>query len=177
MTSFTYLDIFIIIMKKQVKHNWVVINMANKPANYDEIDFSEKDKLEYNSAHLLRRAYKNARKAMLGRLSEHDLTPVQTAAIHALVENGPTSQNKLGRYIGMEPGNVHGLVERLIAKKLISSRRDQSDARHYILELTDMGQKIAAEIIPMRFLASEDLLGPLSASEKKKFLELLLKLT
>lgn len=151
--------------------------MANKPTQSDDIEFSEKDKLEYNAAHLLRRAYKNARKQMLERLSEHKLTPVQTAAIHALVENGPTSQNKLGRYIGMEPGNVHGLVERLAAKELITSRRDETDARHYVLELTDLGKKIAAEIIPLRFMASEDLLEPLSAKERKRFLELLLKLT
>jgi DNA-binding MarR family transcriptional regulator len=103
---------------------------------------------------------------MLGRLSDHNLTPVQTVAIHALVENGPTSQNKLGRYIGMEPGNVHGLVERLAAKELISSRRDENDARHYVLELTNIGQKIAAEIIPLRFMASEDFLEPLTAKER-----------
>ena len=114
---------------------------------------------------------------MLERLSDLKLTPVQTAAMHALVENGSTSQNKLGRYIGMEPGNVHGLVERLVAKKLITSRRDETDARHYVLELTNLGKKIAAEAIPLRFMASEDLLGPLSAKEKSKFLELLLKLT
>lgn len=151
--------------------------MANKPPHYDGINFSKKDKLEYNAAHLLRRAYKNARKLMLARLSDHNLTPVQTAAIHALVENGPTSQNKLGRYIGMEPGNVHGLVERLAAKELITSRRDENDARHYVLELTDIGQKIAGEIIPLRFMASEDLLEPLTTKERKKFLELLIKLT
>ena len=114
---------------------------------------------------------------MLDRISEHDLTPMQTSAIHALVENGPTSQNKLGRYIGMEPGNVHGLVERLTKKSLITSRRDENDARHYVLELTDLGKDIAAKVIPLRFLASEDILGPLNPKERKRFLELLLKLT
>ncbi|MBT5186617.1 MAG: winged helix-turn-helix transcriptional regulator [Kordiimonadaceae bacterium] len=144
---------------------------------YENIKFSEKDKIELNAGYLLRRAFKRARKHMLNRIEEHNMTPMQTAAIHALVENGPTSQNKLGRYIGMEPGNVHGLVERLSKKNLITSRRDEQDARHYVLELTDLGIKTAAEIIPLRFKASEDVLSPLTEKERKRFLELLLKLT
>jgi len=150
--------------------------MGKISSDYSDIDFSIEDRLEYNAAHLLRRAYKNARKHMLDRISEHDLTPMQTAALHALVENGSTSQNKLGRYIGMEPGNVHGLVERLTKKNLISSRRDENDARHYVLELTDHGKAVTSEIIPLRYIASEDILEPLSTPERKRFLELLAKL-
>ena len=143
----------------------------------ESVEFTDKDKLEYNAAHLLNRAFKVAGKHMLSRLSEHDLTPVQTSAIHALIENGPTSQNKLGRYIGMEPGNMHGLVERLMKKDLISSRRDEGDARHYVLELTDKGIDTASAVIPLRFLASEDILSPLNSKERKRFLELLIKLS
>ena len=146
-------------------------------AAYDEIEFSEKDKLELNAGYLLRRAFKRARKHMLDRINDLNLTPMQTSALHALVENGPTSQNKLGRYIGMEPGNVHGLVERLSKKDLITSRRDEQDARHYVLELTTHGKKTANEVIPLRYLASEDVLAPLNNKERERFLELLLKLT
>ncbi len=89
--------------------------------------------MELNAGYLLRRAFKRARKYMLKRISKYNLTPMQTAALHALVENGPTSQNKLGRYIRMEPGNVHGLVDRLSTKGLITSRIDENDTRHYIL--------------------------------------------
>jgi DNA-binding MarR family transcriptional regulator len=144
---------------------------------YENIKFSKKDNIELNAGFLLRRAFKRARKHMLDRIENHNLTPMQTAAIHALVENGPTSQNKLGRYIGMEPGNIHGLVDRLNKKNLITSRRDEHDARHYILELTALGIETAVEIIPLRFKASEDVLSPLSEKERKRFLELLLKLT
>ena len=139
--------------------------------------FTEKDKLVLNAGYLLRRAFKRARKNMLNRISDYGLTPMQTSALHALVENGPTSQNKLGRYIGMEPGNVHGLVDRLSKKDLLTSRIDENDARHYVLELTDHGKKIADEIIPLRRLASEDILSPLSDKERKKFLALLIKIT
>jgi len=151
--------------------------MGSKSNKYNSIKFSEKDRLEYNAGFLLRRAFKNARRIMLDKISEHNLTPMQTSALHALVENGPTSQNKLGRYIGMEPGNVHGLVERLTKKSLITSRRDEIDARHYVLELTDHGKDVAAEVIPLRYRASEDILNPLTAKERKRFLELLTKLT
>lgn len=151
--------------------------MENKSSKYQSSDYSDKDKLEYNAGFLLRRAFKNGRKHMLKHIAEYDLTPMQTAALHALVENGPTSQNKLGRYIGMEPGNVHGLVERLTRKGLITSRRDKEDARHYVLELTTKGQEIANLVIPLRFLASEAILAPLSKAERKVFLQLLAKLS
>ncbi|MBL4603383.1 MAG: winged helix-turn-helix transcriptional regulator [Emcibacteraceae bacterium] len=139
--------------------------------------FTEKDKLEFNAGFLLRRAFKKSRKIMLDRISDYKLTPMQTSALHALVENGPTSQNKLGRYIGMEPGNMHGLVERLSKKNLLTSRRDELDARHYVLELTEHGKEVSEAVIPLRYLASEEVLSPLTAKERKRFLELLLKLT
>lgn len=151
--------------------------MGTNSSENKDIKFSKKDRLEYNAGYLLRRAFKNARKVMLNKISEYNLTPMQTSAIHALVENGPTSQNKLGRYIGMEPGNVHGLVERLTKKSLITSRRDDHDARHYVLELTDHGKDIATKIIPLRLLASEEILEPLNGKERKRFLELLIKLS
>lgn len=143
---------------------------------YEDIEFTEKDKLELNAGYLLRRAFQRARKGMLNRISKYKLTPMQTAALHALVENGPTSQNKLGRYIGMEPGNVHGLVERLTKKDLIKISRDETDARHYVVELTGHGKEVASEIIPLRYLASEDILAPLNGQEKKRFLQLLSRL-
>lgn len=149
----------------------------NRPSVYGKIKFSKKDKLELNAGYLLRRAFKRARKNMLKRISKYNLTPMQTAALHALVENGPTSQNKLGRYIGMEPGNVHGLVDRLSNKGLITSRVDENDTRHYVLELTEQGQEVSSKIIPLRYEASEDILSPLNSRERKRFLELLLKLT
>lgn len=151
--------------------------MENKSSKYQSNDYSDSDKLEYNAGFLLRRAFKNARKHMLTHIADFDLTPMQTAALHALVENGPTSQNKLGRYIGMEPGNVHGLVERLTRKGFITSRRDLEDARHYVLELTESGLEIANQVIPLRFVASEAILAPLDSEERKIFLQLLAKLS
>ncbi|MDA0707918.1 MAG: MarR family transcriptional regulator [Proteobacteria bacterium] len=154
-----------------------MIKKKNALSEYDDIEFSDKDKLARNAGYLLRRAFKRARKKMLNRISDHNLTPMQTSALHALVENGPTSQNKLGRYIGMEPGNVHGLAERLSKKNLITSRKDENDARHYVLELTEKGKLTASEVLPLRYLASEDILAPLTDKERKKFLELIVKLT
>ena len=113
--------------------------------------FTDKDKLEYNAGFLLRRSFKRSRKIMLDKISEYKLTPMQTSALHALVENGPTSQNKLGRYIGMEPGNMHGLVERLSKKILLPAVQMNSIQGITSWSLPNMAKKFQRPSSPFAF--------------------------
>lgn len=132
--------------------------------------------LENQAGHLLRRVSQRARKHMLDRIVDYDLTPMQAAALTALDESGPTSQNRLGRLIGMEPGNVTGLVRRLRKKRLIELRHDSKNIRRYVLELTPEGRSLLKEIIPLGIEATVETLAPLEPDERRQFLELLKRL-
>jgi len=137
---------------------------------------SSEYRLESQVGHILRRVSQRARKNMLDRISEFGLTPMQTAAMTALFENGQTSQNRLGRLIGMEPSNVPGLVHRLRKKGLLELGRDAKNPRQYVLKLTPAGTTIVKKIIPHGHAATQRTLAPLTAEEKKTFLRILKKL-
>lgn len=136
----------------------------------------DKYKIENQAGHLLRRVAQKARKNMLDRINVFDLTPMQASALSAIAEQGTTSQNQLGRYIGMEPGNVHGLVNRLREKGLIALARDTHDARHYILSLTPKGEDLVAKVVPKGLEATTATLHPLTPRERTQFIAMLKKL-
>ena len=101
---------------------------------------------------------------------------MQTAAMTSLKLKGSTSQNKLGRRIGMEPGNVHGLVDRLVKKGMVSSKQTDEGLGYHILNLTAEGEKVVDAVIPLGVEASKETLEPLTKEEQEKFLEYLRRL-
>lgn len=136
----------------------------------------EESGLENQVGHLLRRVFHKARNRMQKKISDTGLSPMQTSAMTSLRKKGPTSQNKLGRRIGMEPGNVHGLVDRLIKKGMITSTFVDEGPGLHVLDLTDEGQSIVDKVIPLGLEASQETLAPLTVKEQEKFLEYLKRL-
>jgi len=113
---------------------------------------------------------------MQKKIAETGLSPMQTAAMTSLRKLGPTSQNKLGRRIGMEPGNVHGLVDRLLKKGMITSKFVDEGPGLHILDLTEEGQKIVDMVIPLGAEANKETLAPLSPEEQEQFMDYLRRL-
>ena len=132
--------------------------------------------LEDQVGHLLRRVFHKARDRMKQKIKFTGLSPMQTSAMTALKLKGPTSQNKLGRRIGMEPSNVHGLVDRLVKKGMISSTQTKEGLGYHILNLTEEGEKIVEAVIPLGAEARKETLLPLTNEEQKKFLGYLRRL-
>ncbi|MDB5571588.1 MAG: putative Transcription factor, MarR family [Hyphomicrobiales bacterium] len=126
--------------------------------------------------HLLRRAYHKARENSARRLAVHDLTPRQAAAMWELRRAGSLSQAELGAAIGMEPANVHGLVERLRKKALVLSQRDGADPRRLRIGLTEAGAAIAAGLAQTARDAEREALARLSGAEQDTLVELLRKM-
>ncbi|MBT5186538.1 MAG: winged helix-turn-helix transcriptional regulator [Kordiimonadaceae bacterium] len=147
--------------------------MVKKNDNNNEI---EQSGLENQVGHLLRRVFHKARNRMQKKISDTGLSPMQTSALTSLRKKGPTSQNKLGRRIGMEPGNVHGLVDRLLKKGMITSEYVNEGPGLHILNLTDDGREVVDKVIPLGLEANLETLSPLNAKEQEKFIEYLRRL-
>jgi len=136
----------------------------------------EESGLDGQVGHLLRRVFHKARNRMQKKIADTGLSPMQTSAMTSLRKKGPTSQNKLGRRIGMEPGNVHGLVERLLKKDMITSNFIDEGPGLHILDLTEEGRAVVDKVIPLGAEANKETLAPLSAKEQEKFMEYLRRL-
>lgn len=133
------------------------------------------DQLQNHAGYLLRRAFQIARRKMLRRAEPLGLSPMQTSAVVAMLEHGTVSQNQLGRYIGVEPGNMQAVIADLKKQNLIQSERDTKDRRHYVLELTSAGRAMAVDVLAARRAGNEDILSIFTPRERQTFLTLMRK--
>lgn len=122
----------------------------------------------------LRRA--NQRHVAIFARHVEGLTPTQFAALARLFEQGPLSQNKLGRLTAMDSATIKGVVERLKTKGLVTSRPDLNDQRLRLVDLTAEGKAHFARAEAQALTARAETVAPLTAEEAALFEALLAKL-
>ena len=126
--------------------------------------------------HLLRKAYQKASANLARHLRDSGLTVPRYAVLHRLREFGPISQNKLGRLVAMEPGNIHDIVRSLKAKDLIITRPDPEDSRRRLVQLTIAGTTMIDDLIACGEIATNETLAPLNTEEQQTLKELLARI-
>ena len=122
----------------------------------------------------LRRAHQRHVAIFAQHVSE--LTPTQFAVLARLYEYEALSQNRLGRLTAMDSATVKGVVERLAAKNLVSSRPDAHDQRLRVVELTAEGRSSFEAAEAQALQARTETLAPISQEEAEVFEAILSKL-
>jgi len=105
------------------------------------------------------------------------LTATQFSALIRLSENGPCSQNHLGRLGSMDIATIKGVVDRLRAKGLVQTAPSPSDKRRSIISLTARGAALIEQLQDAGEQITQETLKPLSAHERATLVKLLQKLT
>lgn len=144
---------------------------ARRPA---EIEEAASYSLDEQVGFLLRRATQRHVAIFAARMTE--LTPTQWAALAKLHEEGPSSQNLLGRNTAMDAATIKGVVDRLTARNLIETSGDPADGRRRVVALTQEGARLVEESLAQATAITEETLAPLTPAEQARFLELLRKL-
>jgi DNA-binding MarR family transcriptional regulator len=101
---------------------------------------------------------------------------MQAATIMTLHGHGALSQAELGRAIGMEPANVHGLVARLKKLELIAVEAHPTDQRQVRVALSESGHRYAARLAELSARAAEETLECLAPAERETLMELLTRI-
>lgn len=122
----------------------------------------------------LRRA--NQRHVAIFQKHVDGLTPTQFAAMARVHELGPLSQNKLGRLTAMDSATIKGVVERLMAKKLVALNPDPDDKRLRLVSLTGAGVDLIAGATEQALVARSETLKPLDDAEAATLEALLAKM-
>ncbi|MCC8984121.1 MarR family winged helix-turn-helix transcriptional regulator [Bradyrhizobium acaciae] len=130
-------------------------------------------RLEDQVGFLLRRAYQRASSNLVDRIGSYDLTAPQYATLARLYERGALSQNLLGRLVAMEPANIRDVVLRLKKRRLVATRRDPTDKRLILIDLTAAGTALVEQLIPIEIACTATTLVPLKANERKQLYDLL----
>jgi DNA-binding MarR family transcriptional regulator len=125
---------------------------------------------------LLRKAYQRNSTIFLD-LVPGKLTTTQFSIMHRLAEDGPMSQNLLGRSVAMDGATTKGVVDRLIARELLVTRRDPKDRRRHLVSLTPKGVALINEAVEAAIRVTEETLAPLREREKETLLRLLAKIS
>ena len=89
------------------------------------------------------------------------------AVLHHLHEAGPLSQQELGGALRINPSNLVGLLDALEADGLIVRPRDPADRRRHLVGMTTAGHERLVQAKRAAAQAEQDLLSPLSPTERE----------
>nr|WP_246345629.1 MarR family transcriptional regulator [Conexibacter arvalis] len=91
----------------------------------------------------------------------------------ALRESGPASQAALGRRLGIDRKDMAAVVAALEGDGSVARRRDAGDRRRNVVTITADGERTLAQLDDGIAAAQEELLSPLTATERKELTRLL----
>jgi DNA-binding MarR family transcriptional regulator len=127
--------------------------------------------------HLARRFQQIAVAVFLAEVEAagYDLTPVQYAALAAIGAHPGADQATLAGLIAFDRTTITGVVDRLVAKGLITRRESSRDRRARELTITAAGRQTLRGIAPAVEAAQRAMLRGLTGKEANDLLRLLQK--
>src|SRR5713226_2625030 len=134
-----------------------------------------KPMVEHRMLPLLEHLARVGRRAAETSMSPGGLRPRHLIALKLLCEQGPASQQGLAEALSLDPSNVVGLLNELEERELITRRRDRTDRRRHIVELSSLGQDELTLAYARLSSVEDDLLSALSAEERDTLYNLLVR--
>jgi MarR family transcriptional regulator, lower aerobic nicotinate degradation pathway regulator len=134
------------------------------------------DELSKRLNYLIRRMHQTADAYFLEETQPFDVTPVQPAALRAIELRPGVDQLRLGRAVRLDRTTIAGVVKRLETKGLILRQESPRDRRSNLLQVTEAGKSMLAELIPAADRAQRRMLAKLQPAERKQLMELMVRL-
>ncbi len=111
------------------------------------------------------------------RIAGLALTPVQFAALNALVEHSEIDQATLAGLVAYDRATLGKVVDKLEARGLVRRAPAPNDRRAKQLTLTEAGRALFDTALPHVRAIQPEMLAGLSEAERRTFLDLLDKAT
>ncbi|NUO40011.1 MAG: MarR family transcriptional regulator [Gemmatimonadaceae bacterium] len=125
---------------------------------------------------VLARAYAAVARAVEGQIARHGLTTTEFGILEALHHKGPLLLGEIQRKVLVTSGGITYLVDRLVAKGLVTRVPSPDDRRARYAVLTPEGKQLIAEIFPAHAAFLADVLSTLNEREHEEAAALLRKL-
>jgi DNA-binding MarR family transcriptional regulator len=114
-----------------------------------------------------------SRRAADAAMADGSLRPRHVIALTLLDERGPMTQHAVGAALKLDPSNVVGLLNELEERGLISRRRDPSDRRRHIVEVSATGSDELSQTYAQLGLVEDKLFKTLTCEQRSTLHELL----
>ncbi|MFE7120939.1 MarR family winged helix-turn-helix transcriptional regulator [Streptomyces sp. NPDC057654] len=122
---------------------------------------------------LLNRAAARGRRLVSEALAQDGLRMPHHAVLSAVADLGPVAQAELGRSTGFDPKDMVGFLNDLEAAGLVTRAPDPKDRRKNAIAITPAGSRRLIRLARLGDEANEELLAPLSVTERELLLALL----
>ncbi|MDB5596329.1 MAG: transcriptional regulator [Hyphomicrobiales bacterium] len=136
----------------------------------NEAPFGGMDDVYSKPGHLIRRLQQIAVSVFTRECADHDMTPVQYAALVAVRDNPELDATRIAALIAFDRSTLGNVLERLEAKGLIERRAKTDDRRVKILRLSRRGSQLLEVAEPAVLRAQSRMLDPLDEAERNQFL-------
>ena len=95
---------------------------------------------------------------------------------HALSEGSHATQGAIADSLGYDRGQLVGLLDELEERGLVERKRDPSDRRRHLVELTAEGKRKLKELRVLTKQVEDEFLAPLNEAQRDQLHALLLQL-
>jgi len=126
--------------------------------------------------HLIRRAQQIAVAEFTRAAADHDVTPVQFAFMHAMLQTPGVDQITLANQVAFDAATSGSVLGRLEAKGWVRREADPQDRRRKPLFVTPDGHAALKAMTEAVKQAQANMLAPLSPADQKTFMHLLAQL-
>jgi len=134
------------------------------------------EELVASTTFLLKRLGFTAKERSLQGYEELGLHPYHYAILIAVEEGHHETQGAIADALGYDRGQLVGLLDDLEERGLIERRRDPSDRRRHLVQMTAEGKKTLRRLRALARELEDDFLEPLTDAEREQLHALLLKL-
>jgi DNA-binding MarR family transcriptional regulator len=122
---------------------------------------------------LLAQAARRGDQLVTAALRQHGVRKHHYTVLLTLEADGPTSQAELGRRLGIDRSDVHGVITTLAERGLVTRRPDPADPRRNVVTATDAGGALLAELDAAVDAAQDELVAALTPAERQALVRLL----
>lgn len=110
------------------------------------------------------------------KLSQHDVTRGQWAALGALDQGDASSPREIARFLGLDPSAVTRLLDRLEAKGLLARQRHPADRRSVTLVLTTKGKALVPKLAAYSLETNETFLAGVTQKDAEALVRTIKKM-
>ncbi|WP_327067089.1 MarR family winged helix-turn-helix transcriptional regulator [Kitasatospora sp. NBC_01302] len=127
------------------------------------------------TSYLLAQTGRRARGRLAARLAERELRLWHLSVLASLADFGPHAQRELAERLGIDASDLVRLLDELSRAGLVERTRSTADRRRMQVALTPAGRTALGELHDEAAAVQDEVLAPLSATEREQLHGLLLR--
>jgi DNA-binding MarR family transcriptional regulator len=126
------------------------------------------------AGHLIRRLHQVSTQVFAKHMQAagFDLTPVQFAAMDAIIAHPGIDQAGIAAKIAYDRATIGGVIDRLEQKGYVIREVSKADRRAREVRVTEDGRRIFETVLPIVTTLQNDVLAGLEPAERRIFLDL-----